>query len=79
MRYRASFLAYAFWVPKNATPKNWLMQVKGLIVAHNLVVAHLNVRTSLFSIPCVKKLYYIGFIAQKFSLMYPREVLNLNF
>ena len=30
MRYRASFLVYAFWVHKNATPKNWLMQVKGL-------------------------------------------------
>ena len=30
MRYRASFLAYAFWVHKNATPKNWLMRVKGL-------------------------------------------------
>jgi len=24
------FLAYAIWVHKNATPKNWLMQVKGL-------------------------------------------------
>ena len=32
MRYRASFLAYAFWVHKNATPKNWLMRVKGLKV-----------------------------------------------
>ena len=32
MRYRASFLAYAFWVHKNATPKNWLMRVKGLIM-----------------------------------------------
>ena len=32
MRYRASFLAYAFWVHKNATPKNWLMRVKGLTV-----------------------------------------------
>ena len=30
MRYRASFLAYAFWMHKNATPKNWLMWVKGL-------------------------------------------------
>ena len=30
MCYRASFLAYAFWVHKNATPKNWLMRVKGL-------------------------------------------------
>ena len=29
MCYRASFLAYAFWVHKNATPKNWLMQVEG--------------------------------------------------
>ena len=32
MRYRASFLAYAFWVHKNAMPKNWLMRVKGLKV-----------------------------------------------
>ena len=23
-------MAYAFWVHKNAMPKNWLMQVKGL-------------------------------------------------
>ena len=28
MRYRASFLAYAFWVHKNGTLKNWLMRVK---------------------------------------------------
>ena len=32
MRYGASFLAYAIWVHKNATPKNWLMRVKGLNV-----------------------------------------------
>ena len=32
MRYGASFLAYAFWVHKNATPKNWLMRVKGLSI-----------------------------------------------
>ena len=30
IRYRASLLAYAFWVHKNAMPKNWLMRVKGL-------------------------------------------------
>ena len=30
MRYKASFLAYAFWVYKTAAPKNWLMRVKGL-------------------------------------------------
>ena len=32
MRYGASFFAYAIWVHKNATPKNWLiyMRVKGL-------------------------------------------------
>ena len=28
MRYRASFLAYAFCVHKNAMQKNWLMRVK---------------------------------------------------
>ena len=24
-------MAYAFWVHKNAPPKNWLMRVRGLI------------------------------------------------
>ena len=32
MRYGASFLAYAIWVHKNATPQNWLMRVKELKV-----------------------------------------------
>ena len=32
MHYGASFLAYAIWVHKSATLKNWLMRVKGPIV-----------------------------------------------
>ena len=41
MHYRASFLAYAFWVHKNATPKNWLMRVKGLKAATYLAIFNL--------------------------------------
>ena len=42
MRYRASFLAYAFWVHKNATPKNWLMSAayQGKIIAFVIDEAH---------------------------------------
>ena len=40
-RERASFLAYAFWVHKNATPKNWLMRVKGKL--YQILVLHLSI------------------------------------
>ena len=50
MRYRASFLAYAFWVHKNATPKNWLMRVKGLICRQlNKEIIHKNDYVCVFS------------------------------
>ena len=55
MRYRASFLAYAFWVHKNAMPKNWLMRVKGLKIMFKwalyfstLLITHFNSSTKLF-------------------------------
>ena len=46
MRYRASFLAYAFWVHKNVAPKNWLMWVKDR--AEDILIKFLNCCNAIF-------------------------------
>jgi len=56
MRYGASFLAYAIWVHKNATPKNWLMRVKGLIVQQG-TVGHRMLSNETHAMWIIKKKY----------------------
>ena len=45
-------------------------------VSYILVAAHLCVCTSLYTILFVKKICYIGFIAQSFPLICPSKVLH---
>ena len=44
------------------------------VTTPTMVVAHLSVRTPLFSIPLVKKLRYYRFVAQNFPLICPYSV-----